>query len=1064
MLNHSIGRGRTLRRSLGLSVAILAGALPVIAATPGNSSAVAGAGSVSGEIERIFLDAPGDVYAGGQIVVGGQNIIIPRNLLLDLPANRLTLQQLFTQAPPACQTTHETGLAATDACNTKHAGAIAAISANRVASGDVIAGDVLVQKGVDAVTGKVTYINYTDGYFRVNGRANDPTTGTMVRLNDPESRHTVQQGAGCATGSLNCSADPRFALDTDNYTNAFTSGYPICIPSTQPRPASAVLPDVGANPGADSSGSGDRFCPTVNSASRVAADSRLMAPILVGDPISAEGNFETVSGVEFLSAHTSSVSFGLQTSGAANQPDYMFLEEAFIDVAGFQNQRARALFIGFATNPSPDVLGWSVHYDPQQNLMHEMPLASTAGCNASNGACTGGGVGLFKIRYDSDFLVQPTNPKLSPCSHINNDPRFGTSVCPGGNSAANEFGILSPVPHEIQFRTGKKVADTAGALKSIDMSGAESTNGQYLFPFGANLGGINFPEALEFNLDLANQPFAFEGIPWNLDRRLSPGGCQAIDPVAHVAACESTPQPLDPFPWSELDPRTLAGGAIAAGGAVPTAPYNDTAFTSTPLSSTADRILSFIPNAAATKFGGDSSVLALPTAGPASRGITPTPQRTQSGPALLGIDPAAGQVGNTVHLGGLGLGAATAVTVNGVSALFNVINDARIDVTVPGSATATGQIVVTLPSTTLTSPTTFTVTVDPLAPTVASFSPLTANEGTTVTIAGTNFTGATGVLFGTTAASTFTVNAAGTQITATVPLGIGASTQTITVVNAHGTATAAGTFNVTVPPPPPPALPSVTSITPSHAEVGAAVTINGTDFTGATAVRFNGVNQPTFVVVNATTIQTTVPTGATSGAVTVTTPNGTSSSGTLFTVDPTVPPVAAVTSALINAGQGTVVQMNGTPSTNAQTYTWTQIGSPAVTLTGAKTANPSFTMPAQYVSLTFRLTVTNGALSSTKDVVVKALPGSVTISAGTSFRISKGEWKAAGTASFPGANTVTIRTGNVAGSGTIIGTAPVDALGNWVLSVRGSSVSSSTVINVAASRGGSATAIVTVRA
>ena len=106
-----------MRRSLGLSVAILAGALPVIAATPGNSSAVAGAGSVSGEIERIFLDAPGDVYAGGQIVVGGQNIIIPRNLLLDLPANRLTLQQLFTQAPPACQTTHETGLAATDACN-----------------------------------------------------------------------------------------------------------------------------------------------------------------------------------------------------------------------------------------------------------------------------------------------------------------------------------------------------------------------------------------------------------------------------------------------------------------------------------------------------------------------------------------------------------------------------------------------------------------------------------------------------------------------------------------------------------------------------------------------------------------------------------------------------------------------------------------------------------------------------------------------------------------------------------------------------------------------------------
>ena len=80
----------------------------------------------------------------------------------------------------------------------------------------------------------------------------------------------------------------------------------------------------------------------------------------------------------------------------------------------------------------------------------------------------------------------------------------------------------------MQFRTGRKVADVGQTLRSIDITGAESENGQYLFPFGANLGGINFPEALEFNLDLANQPFDFEGIPWNLDRRIGPGGCQAV--------------------------------------------------------------------------------------------------------------------------------------------------------------------------------------------------------------------------------------------------------------------------------------------------------------------------------------------------------------------------------------------------------------------------------------------------------------------------------------------------------------------------------------------------------
>ncbi|MEN9645817.1 MAG: hypothetical protein RL238_2486 [Actinomycetota bacterium] len=1043
-------------------MAVVTAGLPAIAMAPGTTSAAAGAGTVSGEIERIFLDAPGDVYAGGQIVIGGQNIIIPRNLLLDLPANRLTLQQLFTEAPPACQLTHETGLAKTDSCNHTGTGGIATISANRVASGDVIAGDVLVEKGLDAVTGNVTYIDHTDGWFRVNGRVGDPTTGVMVRINDPDSRHTVQQGLGCASGSPNCSPDPRFTLDGDNYTNVFTSGYPLCIPSTVPRPASAVLPGIGANPGSNATGNGDRFCPTINRSGRVAVDSRLMAPMQLGDPITAEGNFETVNGVHFLSAHSTTISFGLQTSGAADQPDYMFLEEAFIDVAGFQNQRARALFIGFSTNLNPDVLGWSVHYDPEANEVHELPLASSRGCDNVGGGCTGFGTGLFKIKYDSDFLVQPTSPRLSPCAQINADPRFGTPVCPGGTSGANEFGILSPVPHEIQFRTGKKVADAAGTLKSIDILGSESTNGQYLFPFGANLGGINFPEALEFNLDLANQPFSFEGIPWNLDRRVGPGGCQAIDPTTHVAKCESTPQPLIPFPLSEQDPRLLAGGAIVPGGAVPTVPYTDAAYTSLPLSSTADRILSYIPNAAATRFAGDSSVLAYPPPTPVAQGITPTPLPTQSGPALLGIDPASGDVGTTVHLGGLGLSAATGVQVNGTTALFNVINDARIDITVPAGATS-GLITVQLPGGPLTSPVTFAVTVDPLAPTLASFSPLTGDEGSSVVLTGTNFTGSTAVLFGTTPSPSFAVGGAGTSITATVPVGLGAGAVPIQVVNPHGTVTAVGTFDVTVPPPPPPIAPTVTALSPTHGLVGTTVTITGTGFGDATAVSFGGIAQPTFTIVNATTITAAVPTGAPTGEVVVTNPNGASTGGPTFTVDLPVQPVAAVTSALINATQGGSVQLNGTPSTNALTFSWAQIGTPAVTLLGANTATPTFTMPSQFVNLTFRLTVTNGPLSSTKDVVVKAIPGIVTVAAGTQYRTSKAEWRASGTASFPGANTVTVRTGSVIGSGTIIGTAAVDATGAWTLNVRGSSAPQSTSINVVASRGGSAVAGVTIR-
>jgi uncharacterized protein (TIGR03437 family) len=79
------------------------------------------------------------------------------------------------------------------------------------------------------------------------------------------------------------------------------------------------------------------------------------------------------------------------------------------------------------------------------------------------------------------------------------------------------------------------------------------------------------------------------------------------------------------------------------------------------------------------------------------------------------------------------------------------------------------------------------------APTVSSFSPTSGAVGTSVTITGTNFTGATAVKFNGTAAS-YTVNSS-TQISATVPSG--ATTGKISVTNSSGTGTSSGSFTVT---------------------------------------------------------------------------------------------------------------------------------------------------------------------------------------------------------------------------------------------------------------------------
>ena len=70
---------------------------------------------------------------------------------------------------------------------------------------------------------------------------------------------------------------------------------------------------------------------------------------------------------------------------------------------------------------------------------------------------------------------------------------------------------------------------------------------------------------------------------------------------------------------------------------------------------------------------------------------------------------------------------------------------------------------------------------------------------------------------------------------------------------------------------------------PASGNVGAAIIIQGTNLTGATKVSFNGT-EAAFTVVSSTEIKTTVPTGATTGSVTVVTPSGTLKSNVAFRI------------------------------------------------------------------------------------------------------------------------------------------------------------------------------------
>jgi hypothetical protein len=70
---------------------------------------------------------------------------------------------------------------------------------------------------------------------------------------------------------------------------------------------------------------------------------------------------------------------------------------------------------------------------------------------------------------------------------------------------------------------------------------------------------------------------------------------------------------------------------------------------------------------------------------------------------------------------------------------------------------------------------------------------------------------------------------------------------------------------------------------PNQAPSGTPVTLYGDNLLGATAVSFNGVSA-TIASVTGQFVSVTVPSGATTGRVTITTPNGTSTSKQPFTV------------------------------------------------------------------------------------------------------------------------------------------------------------------------------------
>ncbi len=267
---------------------------------------------------------------GGSVVLNGRTVTIPCNLIIQMPANTLTWADFVNGSSVAGAV--------------PLAGLELSLVGNMVGPRYIAALAYVSQLSLDGGTGKITGFDYANGTMLV-----DDAAGATVRvqLNDPVVPGLVN-AAGNPTGRFSAgqSPDPRFSVDQDNPTVHGGTGYPMCIPRTDPAVGADPLCPQGNRPlaaagcrnfgaaGVALPAGGELGAPTAaqtyctqwvmnNPAVSVASgDARQQAPFEVGDYVNYAGTWIGADGSRIFSAHTVEANVGIYTQ-PGTQPAYM---------------------------------------------------------------------------------------------------------------------------------------------------------------------------------------------------------------------------------------------------------------------------------------------------------------------------------------------------------------------------------------------------------------------------------------------------------------------------------------------------------------------------------------------------------------------------------------------------------------------------------------------------------------------------------------------------------------------------------------------------------------------
>lgn len=277
---------------------------------------------------------------GGTVTINGVVITIPCNLIVQMPANTLSWAD-FVHGTGGSAPLGTDGLelrAVGNTVGTKHIAGLAFVS----------------QQSANTGRGEITGIDYANGALKIADAAGGAVT---VQLNDPKipGLHDAD-GADTGRFSNGQSPDYRFSVDQDNPTIHAATGYPMCVPRTDPsvkddplcpqknRPlapgcrnfsvAGVVLPASGE---LSAPAPGQKYCsqyvmPAFTGLPTTGPDASQQAPFEVGDTVDYSGTLIHGSTEDYISAHTVEANLGIYTQ-PGTQPSYLAIGEFGVGTA-----------------------------------------------------------------------------------------------------------------------------------------------------------------------------------------------------------------------------------------------------------------------------------------------------------------------------------------------------------------------------------------------------------------------------------------------------------------------------------------------------------------------------------------------------------------------------------------------------------------------------------------------------------------------------------------------------------------------------------------------------------